>query len=285
MTRKIQISRQTLERLYYEQDQSQREIAEFLGCSETTVARRLREYGMPTRRDRVQYRARSRQSHPRCQWAPDLAYAVGLVTSDGSLSSDGRHIVFTSVDYELIETFKQCLGLRNRLGEVSPSRQFVRRAYRVQFSDVGFYDWLLDIGLTPAKRTRLGALSVPDGYFADFVRGFFDGDGSIYTYTDRYNAYKGRRYEHLRLYVNFCSTSQQFLEWLRETLRRLLGTLGGLCPESRGRIHILWRLKYAKGDSLKLLPWMYYHSDVPCLHRKRVVAEPFLELPGLTKCP
>lgn len=55
MTRKIQISRQTLERLYYEEDRSQREIAELFGCSETTVARRLRGCGMPTRRDRVQY--------------------------------------------------------------------------------------------------------------------------------------------------------------------------------------------------------------------------------------
>jgi hypothetical protein len=85
----------------------------------------------------------------------------------------------------------------------------------------------MDIGLAPAKQTQLGALNVPDGCLADFVRGFFDGDGSVYTYTDRYNIYKGRRYEYLRLYVNFFSTSHQFLEWLRETLRRLLGTRGG----------------------------------------------------------
>jgi intein/homing endonuclease len=240
---------------------------------------------MPTRRDRVQYGAHSRRSRPRCQWTPDLAYAVGLITSDGSLSGDGRHIIFTSVDYELIKTFKQCLGLRNRIGEVSPGRQVVRRDYRVKSSDVGFYEWLLDIGLTPAKQTRLGALSIPDRCFADFVRGFFDGDGCVYTYTDRYNTYKGRRYEYPRLYVNFFSTSQRFLEWLREALRRLLGTRGGLCPESRGRIRTLWRMKYAKGDSLKLLPWMHYRSDVPCQHRKRVVAERFLESPGLTKCP
>ena len=281
MTRRIDISRQTLERLYYEEGQSQREIAELFGCSETTVARRVREYGMPTRRDRARYRARSGQSHPRCRWTPQAAYAVGLISSDGSLSADGRHIIFTSAGRELAETFRECLELRNSISEVSPDRQATRRAYRVQFSDVEFYEWLLDIELTPAKQSRLGALDIPDEYFADFVRGFFDGDGSIYTYIGRYNIYNGRRYEHLRLHVTFFSISQEFLEWLRETLRRLPGTRGGLHPESRGRSRTLWRLKYAKGDSVKLLPWMYYRSDVPCLERKRVIAEPFLERAGL----
>lgn len=31
-------------------------------------------------------------------WSPEIAYAVGLLTTDGSLSIDGRHIDFTSKD-------------------------------------------------------------------------------------------------------------------------------------------------------------------------------------------
>lgn len=48
-------------------------------------------------------------------WTPELAYAVGLITTDGSLSSDGRHIDFTSNDKELINTFKKCLNLKNKI--------------------------------------------------------------------------------------------------------------------------------------------------------------------------
>jgi len=50
------------------------------------------------------------------KWSPDFAYAIGLLTTDGSLSSDGRHMNLTSKDRGLIEIFKTCLGLKNKIG-------------------------------------------------------------------------------------------------------------------------------------------------------------------------
>lgn len=35
------------------------------------------------------------------KWSPKIAYAVGLITTDGSLSKDGRHIDLTSKDRRL----------------------------------------------------------------------------------------------------------------------------------------------------------------------------------------
>lgn len=32
------------------------------------------------------------------KWSPKFAYCIGLITSDGNLSKDGRHISFTSKD-------------------------------------------------------------------------------------------------------------------------------------------------------------------------------------------
>jgi len=271
MTRKIHISRRALERLYYEEEQGQRAIAERFGCGEATVARRMGEYGMPTRRDRVQYRARSKQSSPRCRWTPEVAYAVGLIASDGCLSADGRHIVFTSVDRELVETFKRCLGLQNKIAPASPGGYSKRPIYRVQFGDTAFYDWLLEIGLMPNKTLALGELTVPDEYFADFLRGYLDGDGCIQTYMDTYNMFKSEKYVYQRLFVRFFSGSQEYLQWLKDRLQQLMGTRGAILNH-RGA----WELRFAKKDSLKLLHWMYYSPDIPCLERKRNIAEPFL---------
>lgn len=39
------------------------------------------------------------------EWSSDLAYAIGLITTDGSLSIDGRHINLTSKDIDQVETF------------------------------------------------------------------------------------------------------------------------------------------------------------------------------------
>ena len=38
----------------------------------------------------------------------------------------------------------------------------------------------------------------------------------------------------------------------------------------------MWKLRYAKAESLRLLPWIYYAANVPCLQRKRRIAERFL---------
>ena len=38
-------------------------------------------------------------------WSENLAYAIGLIATDGSLSNDGRHLNFTSKDIDQIQTF------------------------------------------------------------------------------------------------------------------------------------------------------------------------------------
>ena len=52
-------------------------------------------------------------------WSHELAYAVGLIVADGCLSKDGRHIDFTSTDIEQIVLFKECLGIKNKISNVS----------------------------------------------------------------------------------------------------------------------------------------------------------------------
>ena len=139
-----------------------------------------------------------------------------------------------------------------------------------------FYDWLISLGLTPAKSLTLGPLGVPDEYFVDFFRGCIDGDGSIVTYVDRYNTFKNRRYVYTRVYLSLVSASPRFIEWIRASLQRLCGVKGSVgIGRCEGRNDV-WRLRYAKREAVLLLRWMYYAPDVPCLQRKRQCAEPFL---------
>lgn len=117
------------------------------------------------------------------RWAPSLAYAIGLITTDGCLSKDGRHIDLTSKDLEQIENFSKILGLKNKVG-LKMNGYSSRQYYRIQFGDVKFYQFLLRIGLTPHKSKTLNSLTVPNKYFRDFLRGLLDGDGHIRTYWD-----------------------------------------------------------------------------------------------------
>ncbi|MEK7277576.1 MAG: helix-turn-helix domain-containing protein, partial [Chloroflexota bacterium] len=267
-----EISFDELNRLYAEEGWTIEEIAAHFGCASTTIRRRMDELGIP---------ARPRGPHVdrglEHEWSPELAYAVGLIVTDGNLSSDGRHLTMTSADYDLLQTFCNCLGLQVSIGKQGGSFDPTGIIYRVQWGDVRFYNWLLDIGLMPAKSLQLGRLEIPDEYFADFLRGCIDGDGSIVTYDDHYNIFKSEKYVYERLFVSIVSASRPFLEWAQATVDRLVGVRGALLLRNRGpRYAPISTLKYAKHDSIRLLKWMYYSPDVPCLARKRDKALPFL---------
>ena len=112
-------------------------------------------------------------------WSPDIAYVVGLITTDGCLSPDRRHIDFTSNDRSQIENVKKCLGLKNRI--VKKYSGFTKKfsSLHIQFGDVTLYRWLISIGLMPNKSKRIKSLKIPDKLFFDFLRGHMDGDGTI----------------------------------------------------------------------------------------------------------
>ncbi|MDP3735661.1 MAG: hypothetical protein Q8R39_04530 [bacterium] len=197
------------------------------------------------------------------EWSEKMAYAVGLIATDGSLSKSGRHIILVSKDKDQLETFKNILGLqRIKIGTGYSGRGDQKEYYKVQFGDVSFYHWLQGIGLTPNKSKTIGALAVPDQFFFDFLRGCFDGDGSIYAYWDP------RWHSSYVFYLSFVSASRPFLEWLQQTSRRLVGVRGRIGQGSR-----VLQLRYAKRESLALFERMYYATGLPCLERKFVKAQ------------
>ena len=95
-------------------------------------------------------------------WRAELAYAVGLIATDGCLSGDGRHIDFTSKDRELVETFRSCLGLQVKIGLKSRGTEKEKKYSRVQISSVDFYRWLNSIGLTAQKSHTINKLEIPE---------------------------------------------------------------------------------------------------------------------------
>lgn len=212
-------------------------------------------------------------------WSAKIAYAIGLITTDGSLSKDKRHITLTSTDKQQLRTFRKCLGLKNKICLNPPGNYSKNRCYRVQFSCVEFYDWLLTIGLKANKTFILSSLTIPDKYFSDFLRGHLDGDGSVIYYVDKHNKYKDKTYTYDRLYVTFRSGSLSHMKWLQDNINRILkikGSLSGWKNKKKNNRRILWTLRFCKKDSLRLLKYLYYSPQLPCLLRKRKVADSFL---------
>ena len=153
-----------------------------------------------------------------------------------------------SNDTDLLELVRRRLRLNT---DIRPHRGgYGTRCHHLAWSDRRLYDWLANVGLTPAKSLTLGPLAVPDEYFADFFRGCVDGDGSIVSYIDRYHTFKSASYVYTRLYVSIVSASVRFIEWLRACVRRLVNVAGHVDVRRSGGRHDIWRLRYAKRESL-----------------------------------
>jgi len=213
-------------------------------------------------------------------WTPRLAYVVGLLTTDGNLSKDGRHITMRSSDIQLLNTFKKCLKLKGKIVQSKNDTLAQKPCYRIQFSNIQFFKWLLKIGLFPNKTYTIKSLDIPDQYFRDFLRGHLDGDGSITIYKDYYNTFKNLAYIYDRLFVTFISASEIHIKWIRNNTLRLISLKGHIWkskPQTSRKVSI-WRVKYAKKESIRLLRWIYYKNNLPCLKRKQIIADKILKL-------
>ncbi|MFA6135958.1 MAG: LAGLIDADG family homing endonuclease [Candidatus Paceibacterota bacterium] len=194
------------------------------------------------------------------KWSSNFAYAIGLITTDGCLSIDQRHIDFTSKDLEQLNNFMKCLGIKMKIG-YKKSGFNKKRTTRIQFGDKTFYDFLIEIGLTPAKSKTLGNINIPDKYFFDFLRGHFDGDGTFYSYWDK-------RWKHsFMFYTCFISASKKHIDWLREEIFNKIRIKGHITKSVSDSVY---NLKYAKSESVIILREMYHEDCVICLSRKRL---------------
>lgn len=191
------------------------------------------------------------------KWNYDLAYIVGLITTDGCLSKDGRHIDFTSKDLDQIKNFIRILNLKNKIG-LKSSGHSSKKYYRVQFGNVKFYRFLQKIGLSPNKSKILGALKIPEEYFADFLRGNLDGDGYTTSFWDKLFP------KSFRFYLAFVSGSINYLEWMENEIERMYGIKGKIQPKVRS-----FQLKYSKKVAILLVKILYNRENLVCLQRKR----------------
>ena len=208
-------------------------------------------------------------------WTPELAYAVGLIATDGCVTPR-KGVTVVSGDRQLLETFKRCLPRAGRIGRHGPN------AWHVSVSSVALCDWLGSIGIGPRKSLTIGAIRVPDTHFMDLARGLLDGDGSVTNFTlnpgGAAKRYPDYRYE--RINVVFRSASRSHVEWIRSGPNRLLGveTTVLLEPIRRPSSRI-YTLRYGKHATLRILAAFYADPNSPCLERKRRIWSGYLSRP------
>ena len=162
----------------------------------------------------------------------------------------------------MIINCKKCLGINNKISRTARGGSKDKKYYMLQFGDKNFFEFLLELGLTPRKSKTVSELKIPQKYFADFFRGCIDGDGSISISKhpeSKYPQYK----------IRLCSASNNFLDWILKSCKRFFGVAGGSI--SKTDKSSVYTLTFGKNDSIKILR-MIYLKNVICLSRKKKIA-------------
>jgi len=191
------------------------------------------------------------------KWSPEMAYVLGFFAADGTMIENkrgGHYIELEIADRRLLYKIRHILGSNNKITARKRNREW-KIAYRLQIGSNVIFNDLLELGITPRKSKTIELPNVPNEYFRDFVRGYFDGDGHIAA--GRYWRVDREKYQ-WECSTRFCSGSKKFLYQLHEALKPYCRG-GYIYDKNRGH-----ELVFSRLDSFALFQFMYHNisSDV-----------------------
>jgi len=201
-------------------------------------------------------------------WNATMAYVLGFWFADGYMRHEKSYrIAFSSNDYDLIVAIRSALNSDHPLRQTRSKKSRKDTYSFVVFSKRMFFR-LSTIGGQRRKSRKMIFPTIPNKFLADFIRGYFDGDGSVFYTTYLHSKIHRMRTE---LRSNFTSGSPMFLEELNSVLMKQIG-LGNkkICPFNEGGS---WKFGYGTGETKKLLNFMYYPGYPIGLKRKAAFLE------------
>ena len=215
------------------------------------------------------------------KWSNEMAYVLGFLYADGciidsAVSARTQYTQFSSKDRKILEKIRLALKSKHRIysqvprltlhvgGKIYKSSKLfcLRIGSRRMFSD------LKKIGLTPNKSRSMKFPVIPPEYLNHFIRGYFDGDGSIFMCMG-----KGSKQQVIfkKALTVFSSGSKEFLSELAHILEDRVST-------KYSRIHDgnrCFQIRYPTGDSVAIFKFMYTNARSLFLKRKFDIFESF----------
>jgi len=210
------------------------------------------------------------------KWTPNMAYILGFFAADGYITVNKRGAHFWCIqicDKGLLERIKECVGSDHKIN-VRLRKGNEKDLFRLQIGSKEMCNDLRRLGMMERKTKSLAVPNIPDEFFSDFVRGYFDGDGGVWVGQ----IHKERNTTNMVIRSVFTSCSGNFLGLLKEKLK-MFGVLNGVLRKEKGNYY---RLTYSVYGSLNLYDFMYNHkvlrSGLLFLDRKKIVFDKFVEL-------
>lgn len=146
-------------------------------------------------------------------WSPAMSYVLGFIAADGNVCHSGRahtlHIA--SDDLDVVEKIRAVMKYEGPIHR--KQRLNGKTSYALRICDQIIFNDLVKLGITERKSLTIRPPMIPQAFIVDFLRGFFDGDGSVYLRSNKYPS---------RLAVVFYTASLHMAKFIHPSLRTLL---------------------------------------------------------------
>ena len=148
-----------------------------------------------------------------------MAYVLGVIYTDGNLNprSGSCNVDRFSISQKEPELLIKVLALMECNAKIHFRREYIysgRKAgalYWFSIAENKVYNDLISLGLTPHKSLTINFPEVPNQYVRHFIRGCWDGDGSVYI--DKQSK---------TITASFISGSLNFIKGIVSELRRTM---------------------------------------------------------------
>lgn len=147
--------------------------------------------------------------------SPNMAWLLGFIASDGNVSKDNNRIKIglSSVDKEILERIKEELSIEADITDYVTNNGF--DVSELCWSSKKHKQILANYSIIPNKTFLLKPpYGLKEEYHIDYVRGYFDGDGSINLIKNS----NGRGQGSVRFQI--ASATEEILEWILDVLER-----------------------------------------------------------------
>ena len=131
----------------------------------------------------------NKQGYPRNEYyfnkinSPEKAYWLGFLYADGCVHVKNNEISLNITDKEHIEKFKKAIeAINHNIIEIHDNRfKKAKSLYSFSIKDKQLHEDLISWGCIPQKSLKLTCFpNIPYHYISHFIRGYFDGDGSLH---------------------------------------------------------------------------------------------------------
>lgn len=243
--------------LYINDRKSLEDIAKIYNVSRVAVYKRLKNYAIKQRsKSEARIEAQKQGKLPQqffdinenffSSWSPQMAYVFGLIITDGCISDTGV-ISLCINDKELLEKVKTVMGSEHK---IVPSKH-QKGLYCFHFAREKLIKDLAKLGVFPRKSLTVNFPEVPWKYLPDFIRGVFDGDGSVFF---------DKRRPNFPLRSSFVSGSVDFIDGLHKSLE-LLGMRKRTIYKQKTKNGWSYMFIFDHKDSTKLCDILYRNAQ------------------------